>query len=408
MVKYNKIDDGAKEAIIRVLKKKSKLSGGSETKNFLLDIEKVLSELNKQVNEDELQEIATFVSEKMNIFKNDFKKDAELPLVVLYYFFPKLDDNTEEGFKQRKSFIETAKKHDYMSYTFNAETAENGLINEIAFIDVYFPNKKDELLPGLSKLLSGDISFDPIDFIIDSVPIEVKSLSYCSNKSISGNPKPQYGIEKSKLKNVMNANPSHSVVVFPEQCSTDWRLNNRNASIEWKYIILDNSKYKLIKELGLYTEAYSQKANKYYDYFAPPVVKELQSGNQLFNSGEYDKYLKEQLQPYIELRYLRMFLESFISGEFEKENGKASLSYLESQLDIISELYDKIVEKEGFFFNNDFGLVFGGTKNLFNDFDTIVEDRREEAIQKEVNEQEELIESKLPSVKKSNKKSIVI
>lgn len=308
MPKYNKIDDGAKEAIMKVLKKnkkplkgglkeglkEKKMVAGSEMKNILFEIEETLDKLGKKVDSDELEEIANFVINKMNIFKSVYNRDAELPLVVLYFYFNHLDDNTEQGYLERQAFVGIAKELHFLPHNFNVTTSENGLINEISFIDTYFPDKKEELLPGLSKLLSGDMSFDPIDFIIDGIPVEIKSLSYCSDKNRSKNPKPIYGIEESKLKKILKANSQHSVIVWAEQCSPEWRINNRNSSIDWKFIILSSDKFELISELDLYRQKYSSTANKTFEYFDTLIVKELLEPNQIFDVSSYDKYLLEK------------------------------------------------------------------------------------------------------------------
>lgn len=309
MPEYNKIDDGAKEAVMRVLKthlKKSNkplkepLKGGNRIEDIVELIVSTLLKLGRKVNPTEVANISSFMLQKKYNFEESYGKSPNTELLILYYFYPKIDDNSSEGYDEREKFINEAKDKLGLLYGYNISTAESGLINEIAFIDTFFPDKKEKLLPGMSKLLSDDISFDPVDFVIDGIPVEVKSLSYCKDNPQSTYPNPVYGIERAKVKKIINSNPSHSVVVWAEQCSSEWRKNNRNSSINWKFIILSSDKFKVMKELELYKQRYSGKASKVFEYFDTIVVKELTNSSQIFDVSSYDNYFVEETKHLID------------------------------------------------------------------------------------------------------------
>lgn len=357
MVKYNKIDDGAKEAILKVLKKKTKLSGGSgEDLDKLKDSLFLLNELASQYGDDELLQQTNEVIEQLRKNKNRFYRktsklfydfralygnDPYYVFTALGYFFPHISDNTQEGYQERILFVQKVQKlkldtnpnniiDNLDSKRFNRyydyKTKELGFIQERKFYDEFFrlPNEPDYIY----DIFNPKNHFDEGDFKLHNRVIELKGRQSEQYKAV------RYFIDKSKLNELKSRTNDNFSLVWSEYTNNDALLSSRgNINVKYFYFNFDNELFNLLEDNGL-IKTFDVDPNKPRYYFTPDAVRELTDSSQLYDTQSFIN----------EFRYLR-------------------------------------------------------------------DDEREEELQNEINKQEDLIESKLPSskvkkVKKSKKSNV--
>jgi hypothetical protein len=234
------------------------LEGGSLNKK---DLEIIGIAETHTTDPDILSEITTINKQALEQFYSEMKQKYETVSTglfpnrcILYYLLQRINDNTDEGYKQRVIFYKSINEHTYSGYNqtwYNPHSLEIGFINEIGFSKFI---KKKSLRPALSKYFTGEIVSgssnleDPllagVDFIFDDYAIELKGTQAQEGKTKKDGckyDKPQYYCSMKKVTDLTNTNQPKKLIVWVEYCSDTILLNDRsNAVVKYKYYDIYN------------------------------------------------------------------------------------------------------------------------------------------------------------------------
>ena len=325
MVKYNKIDDGAKEAIIRVLKKKSKLVGGdADFFNNILESVILLIELTSKYGEYDLlnkfndiydrikrQNKLGFYKKISNIFdefREAYGNNPYFVLSVLSTLYPNINDDSLDGSIDREMFTQKVKKLKlsenpnntidnvsnkyYFRSDYDASSKEEGFILERKFYDEFFDfgNRK-----YITDLLNPINHFARADFKIDGRTIELKGRD---RQKYEKQPR-YYFIGKQKFDEMIRDSNGMVTIVWAEYPSLQELLVSRgNTSINYYYFVYNKDFFDVLKDNHKIGE--KDVSNEPHYNFRPSALLELKETYEMYDTQRFIEKVTEAIKDNID------------------------------------------------------------------------------------------------------------